>query len=373
MKTLQFLLQKEFRQIFRNPAILRLIIAMPFVQLLVLPLAADFETKNINIAVVNEDFTPYSQTLISKIVASGYFVLVSEGTSHKEAMSYIEQDKADLILEIPNNFEKDLSVESSAQLLIMVNAINGMKANVGAVYLSQIIGSFNQQIRIEQMPATRFNPAPVIETAPQFWYNKFLNYRIFMVPGILVLLVTMVGSFMSALNLVKEKEVGTIEQINVTPIRKIHFILGKLIPFWIIGMFVFSIGLFIIGMGIYGIVPIGNIGLLYAYLAIYLVAVLGVGLLISTYANTQQQAMSLAYFFMMIFILMSGLFTPIDGMPQWAQYITKLNPVTWFIEVMRMVVMKGSGFEHIKTHFLVMIGFALFINTWAVLNYKKTS
>jgi ABC-2 type transport system permease protein len=172
-----------------------------------------------------------------------------------------------------------------------------------------------------------------------------MNYRFFMVPGILVVLVTMVGSYMCALNIVKEKEVGTIEQINVTPIKKYQFILGKLIPFWVIGMFIFSVGLLIVARFVYGIVPVGSLFLLYGYLAIYLIALLGLGLLISTFAETQQQAMSVAFFFIMIFMLMSGFtFTPLDGMPQWAYIIANIIPVTYFIEVVRMIILKGSGF-----------------------------
>ncbi len=204
------------------------------------------------------------------------------------------------------------------------------------------------------------------------WFNPNLSYKIFMVPGILVILVTMVGAYMCSLNIVKEKEIGTIEQINVSPIKKYHYILGKLIPFWIIGLIVFSVGFFVVARVVYGIVPIGNIGLIYAYLALYLIAVLGFGLLISTYADNQQQAMSIAFFFMMIFILMSGLFTPIESMPQWAKVIAQLNPVTYFIEVMRMVVLKGSTLTNIYKDILVMLGFALVFNTWAILNYRKT-
>jgi ABC-2 type transport system permease protein len=194
-----------------------------------------------------------------------------------------------------------------------------------------------------------------------------------MVPAILVILVTMVGAYMCGLNIVKEKEIGTIEQINVSPIKKHHYILGKLIPFWIIGMVVFTIGFFGVSWLIYGIVPIGNLFLLYAYLALFLIAILGFGLLISTYSETQQQAMSVSFFFMMIFILMSGLFTSIDAMPGWAQKIAFANPVTYFIEVMRMVVLKGSGVVNITKHIFIMIGFAILFNTWAIINYRKTS
>ena len=193
-----------------------------------------------------------------------------------------------------------------------------------------------------------------------------------MVPGILVTLVTMICVYMCALNIVKEQEIGTIEQINVTPVKKHLFILGKLIPFWIIGLFVFTVGLFGIGRLVYGIVPQGNLLLLYGFLSLYLVALLGIGLLISTYAETQQQAMSVAFFFMMIFMLMSGLFTSVDSMPAWAKFLANCNPVTHFIKVMRMVLLKGSGFADIQFPMLMMVGFAIFFNTFAILNYKKT-
>lgn len=177
---------------------------------------------------------------------------------------------------------------------------------------------------------------------------------------------------MSGLNIVKEKEIGTIEQINVSPIKKYHYILGKLIPFWLIGLVVFSIGFFIISWGVYGIKPQGSIGLLYFYLALFLVAVLGLGLLISTYSETQQQSMSVSFFFMMLFVLMSGMFTSIDSMPPWAQFIARCSPVTYFMEVVRMIVLKGSTLADIRGHIFITLGFAVFFNVWAILNYRKT-
>lgn len=199
-----------------------------------------------------------------------------------------------------------------------------------------------------------------------------MNYRIFMVPGILAILVTMIGGYLSALNIVKEKEIGTIEQINVTPIKKYHFILGKLIPFWILGLIVFPLGLLVSWL-VYGIIPLGSLILLYGFVAVYLLAVLGLGLLISTFCDTQQQAMFIAFFFLMIFILMGGLFTPIDSMPDWAKVITKFNPVSYLIDVMRMIILKGSGIKDIQNHLYIILLFAIILNTWAVWNYKKTS
>lgn len=373
MRTLKFLLQKEFRQIFRNKAILPLLFAVPVLQLLILPLAADYEVKNINITIVDQDHSAYSKQLAAKITSSGYFKLIGYAGGFQKAFSTIESDRSDLILEIPEGFEHNLFRENKQQLLIAVNAINGVKAALGAAYLNRIIANYNTEIRKGWANRGSFSVFPLIEITTSNRFNPFMNYRFYMVPGILVLLVTMIGAYMCSLNIVKEKEIGTVEQINVTPIKKYQFILGKLIPFWVVGMLVFSIGLFGVGWLVYGIVPVGNLFLLYAYLAIYLIAVLGMGLLISTYAETQQQAMSIAFLFMMIFILMSGLFTPIDSMPKWAYWITQFSPVTYFIEVMRMIVLKGSGFSDIRHHFIIMIGFAVLLNGWAILNYKKTS
>jgi ABC-2 type transport system permease protein len=199
-----------------------------------------------------------------------------------------------------------------------------------------------------------------------------MNYRQFMVPGILVILLTMVGAFLTALNIVKEKEIGTIEQINVTPIRKHHFILGKLIPFWIMGQIVLTLGLLIARL-VYGIVPAGDIGLIYLFSSVYLLAVLGLGLLVSTVAQTQQQAMLIAFFLMMIFILLGGLYTSIDSMPPWAQTVTKFNPVTYFIDVIRMVVLKGSRLRDILPHLGIIALFAVFLNAWAIASYHKRS
>lgn len=373
MRTLRFLLQKEFRQIFRNATILRMIIAMPIIQLLVMPLAADYEIKNINISIVDHDHSSYSKKLADKIIASGYFRLNDYSNSFNESFEEFQKDRSDLILEIPKHFEKQLVAQDESNLFIAANSINGVKALVGNTYLSRIISNFNADIRTEWIQPHRTEMMPNIDVTSINWYNPLLSYPFFMVPGILAILVTMVGSYMCALNIVKEKEVGTIEQINVTPIKKHIFILGKLIPFWVIGMVVFTIGLFGVARIVYHIVPTGSLLLMYAFLSLYLIALLGIGLLISTYAETQQQAMSVAFFFMMVFILMSGLFTPVDSMPEWAKWIARVNPVTYFIEVLRMVVLKGSGFSNIKMHFLIMTGMAVFFNGWAILNYKKTS
>jgi ABC-2 type transport system permease protein len=349
-----------------------MIIVVPVVQLLILPLAANYEVKHISLAILDGDHSPYAQQMISGITATDYFVLGGHAASWREAMELVEQDKVDIILEIPAGFERDIVRDGSAELFIAANAINGVKAALGSNYLTRIIMDYNRDIRLRWLPAAHFNAPPQVEIVTAPWFNPYMNYRLFMVPGILAVLVTMIGGYMSALNIVKEKEIGTIEQINVSPIRKHHFILGKLIPFWILGMFVFTVGIIGVGGLVYGIWPRGSLAVLYAFLAVYLTVVLGFGLLVSTWCDTQQQAMSVAFFFIMIFLLMSGLFTPIDSMPGWAKIIARCNPVTYFVQVMRMIVLKGSGFRDIAGYLGIILLMGIGLNGWAILNYRKT-
>jgi ABC-2 type transport system permease protein len=372
MRTLKFLLQKEFRQIFRDPAILRVILVMPIIQLMILPWAADYEVKNIKLAVVDNDHSEYSRQLINKISSSGYFILTDFSDSYNTALQQIEEDKADLVLQIPVHFEKELVKENEAKLFMAINAINGVKANLGGAYLGSIIKDYNREVRTEWIQFPRFSPETQVQITSSNWYNPLMNYKYFMVPGILVILITMVGLNLAALNIVKEKEIGTIEQINVTPIKKYHFILGKLIPFWILGLVVLTIGLTISWL-VYGIIPAGSFITIYVFAAVYLLAVLGLGLLLSTYSSNQQQAMLISFFIMMILILLGGLYTSIDSMPEWAKTITRFNPVAYFIDVMRMVVLKGSSLTDIKYHLLKVFGFAVVFNSWAVLSYRKRS
>ncbi len=341
MRSLRFLLQKEFRQIFRDPGILRIILIMPVIQLLILPWAADFEIKRIKLAVVDHEHGEYARQLINKITSSGYFVLTSYSNSYESSLNKVERDKADLVLEIPDHFEKNLIKDNEADLFIAVNAINGVKAGLGSGYLRNIIQEYNREIRLKWVQFPRFSPEAQIDVTSSNWYNPSMTYKYFMVPGILVILLTMVGTNLAAANIVREKEIGTIEQINVTPIKKFHFVLGKLIPFWLLGLFVLTVGLTIARVA-YGIVPQGSFLTIYVFAALYLLAVLGLGLLLSTYSANQQQSMLLSFFVMMVFILLGGLYTSIDSMPEWAKWITKFNPVSYFIEVMRMVVLKGS-------------------------------
>jgi ABC-2 type transport system permease protein len=374
MKTILFIIQKEFRQIFRNKAMLPIIFVLPFIQLLILSNAASFEVKNIKFSYVDNDHSAASRELISKFQSSDYFKIIDHFESKKEANLQMEKGKVDVILEIPNHFERSLLTETKTTLSVSINAIDGAAAGVENVYITQIIASFNQKIQSQlyQYNDNTFVQPQNIVSIPSFWYNNTLNYKTLMVPGILVLLVTMLTLFLSAMNIVREKEIGTLEQINVTPIKKHQFIIGKLFPFWVLGLMILTVGLLIARL-VFSIPILGNVGLIYLFTSVYLLVILGLGLFISNYTDTQQQAMFIAWFFTVIFILMSGLFTPIESMPNWAQQLTLFNPIRYFVEIIRMVMLKGATFSDISRPFFIIAFYAFIINGFAVWSYKKTN
>ncbi|WP_296684393.1 ABC transporter permease [Flavobacterium sp.] len=374
MKTILFIIQKEFRQIFRNKGMLPIIFVLPMLQLLILSNAASFEVKNIAFSYIDHDHSQASRELISKFAASEYFQIKNEFESKELANEEMQKGKVDVILEIPNHFERNILKDKKSNLAVSINAIDGASAGIENVYITQVIGNFNQNLQTQLVSYKEGNliPAQNIVTIPSFWYNNTLNYKTFMVPGILVLLVTMLTLFLSSMNIVREKEIGTLEQINVTPIKKHQFIIGKLFPFWVLGLFILSIGLTIAKL-VFNIPILGNISLIYLFTSVYLLVILGIGLIISNFTETQQQSMFIAWFFTVIFILMSGLFTPIDSMPQWAQNITLFNPIRYFVEIVRMVMLKGATFSDISFQFFIIVSYAIVLNSIAVWSYKKIS
>lgn len=370
MRTVLFILQKEFIQIFRNKTMLPIIFIVPLVQLMVLSFTATFEIKNVNLFIVDQDSSPSSRDLASKFKGSPFFTVVDFSVSYTVAEEALINNKTDQILQIPPGFEKEIISDKKSSLHLTTNAINGSAASLMNAYALSIIKDYNSNIIVEQL-GLRQPPDP-IRISSVFWYNPELNYFTYMVPGILVLLVTVISVFLSALNIVREKEIGTIEQINVTPIRKYQFILGKLIPFWIIALSELAFGL-ILAKLMFDIPMLGSLGLIFFVASVYLLVALGLGLLISTLTNTQQQSMFLTYFFMIIFILMSGLFTPVQSMPEWAQWMNKLNLIAYFIDVMRMILLKGSAFSDISRQFFSLLVLAILLNALAVWRYRKVA
>lgn len=369
---LKYLLEKEFKQFFRNSFLPKIVVILPTVLLLVFPLIANLEIKNINLSIVDNDKSPYSQQLIQKIQSSDFFHISNVSDNYKQALATVESNQADAIFEIPENFEKDLINEKSARVMISANAINGVKGGMGSYYLSSIIGNFSNQLRIKWISPESKYVVPHISIVPLFLYNPRLQYYVFIIPALMIMVLAIICGVLPAVNIVMEKENGTIEQMNVTPVSKFAFILSKLIPHWIIGFVVLTI-CFIIARFVYGLNPVGSLLTIYLFASLFVLAFSGFGLVISNYANTMQQAAFMMLFFILTFVFMSGLYTPVENMPGWAQMLSNFSPLKYIIKVFRLVYLKGSTASELLNPFMALSAFALFFNGWAVYSYRKSS
>jgi ABC-2 type transport system permease protein len=282
-------------------------------------------------------------------------------------------NKCDVILHIPDEFGKDIGNGKPARILAGIDAINASSAQLSWAYLNGVIRDYNSEIITENI-GNSLPPGilPAIEITNRYWYNEELNYKYYMLPGILVILVTAIGFLLAGLNMVREKETGTIEQINVTPVRKHQFIIAKMVPFLIIGLIDLAAGL-LIGKLAFNIPFEGSIMLMFFGASLFLLAVLGLALFISTFSATQQQYMFVAFFFMIIFILMSGIFTPYESMPKWAQDFNLINPVAYLMRINRMVMLKGSSIYDISGELISLGVIALIFSTLAVRKYRKSA
>ena len=371
MRTILFLLQKEFLQIFRNRFILPIIFIMPIVQMVVLVFAATLEMKNIEVAIVDKDLSTYSRRLSGKFESSPFFKVQGYSFSIDQAEDLLRSNDADMVIHIPSGFERDLNREGRVKVQLLFDAVNATTAGLSNAYATNVIRDFNARIIIERT-GMQGKTAGQVNIIPSYWYNPDLNYKIFMLPGILVILVTMIGMMLTALNLVREKELGTAEQINVTPIRKYQFITGKLLPFWIIALFELSIGL-LIGKIFFNLPMEGSIALLFLFASVYLMVALGLGLFLSTVSNSQIQVMFLMFFFFISFVLMGGIFTPVESMPDWAIKVNTINPLAYFIRVIRMILLKGSGFADIQYEFYALLVYGVAILGLATWRYRKVA
>jgi ABC-2 type transport system permease protein len=347
-----------------------IILMIPVMQMLILVYAASFEVKSADMLVLDHDLSATSRNLVSKFSGSPFFNVIGSTFDDKESDEMLKGNKAAVVLQIPSGFEKSLYRNYNADLQLIMDAVNGSAAEIAAAYALQLIGDYNKAIVPELLGVAEMKSSGSIQPLARYWYNDSLDYKHYMAPGILVILVTIIGMFLTGMNLVKEKEIGTTEQLNVTPIKKYQLIAGKLIPFWVIALLDLAFGLLIAKLA-YNLPMIGSLWVLFSFAALYLVGILAIGLLISTFANTQQQVLFVGYFFIMVFILMGGVFTSVDSMPQWAQVVNIFNPVCYFIEVIRMVLLKGSGFRDILPHLFFTLVFGVFMLGFAILKYKK--
>ena len=356
---LRYLLQKEFIQIRRNPFLPRLIILFPILIMCVMPWVMNLEVKHIAVDVVDNDRSTGSQQLVQSIAVSKYFSFHGQPSTYREALRDIERSQADIVLVIPHGYSRDLTLGRKPQILIAANAVNGTKGAIGSVYLARLV------------TASAFPLASIrSEVSTLFLHNQHFDFKLFMIPALLAIVMMMMTGYLPTLNIVGEKEAGTIEQINVTPVKKSTFILAKLLPYWLIALFIITACLALSWL-IYGITPAGSVSLVYLLAMLLAVFFSSLGLIISNYSDTMQQAVFVMWFFVMILMLLSGLFTPIRSMPTAAYLTTYINPVSYFIEAMRTVFVRGGNFSSIAHQVLALSLIGLFMSGWAVLSYKK--
>ena len=376
MKTLKFLIEKEFKQMFRNPLIPKMIVMYPIMVLLLFPWAVSFEIKNIRIDVVDHSKSTYSRRLTDKIEASRYFILNDTPPDYRTAMLNMEHGETDMILEIPSSFDVDLVKNKASGVGMAVNSVNGTQGLLGSNYIMQIVNDLSSELRAELMhtlpPQSRASMMgmPQIEIVPRYKFNPSLDYKNFMIPGFMVLLLTLICGILPALNIVMEKENGTIQQINVTPVNRIHFILAKLIPFWVVGLVVMIISVSAAYL-LYGLWPVGSVMAVLFSAIVFILSISGLGLIISNYSETMQQASFLVMFFILILILLGGMFTPVSSMPAWAQLIAVINPFNYLTDTFRMLYLNGSKLADVTGNLLALGVIAIVLNGWAVFSYKK--
>ena len=360
--TLKYLIQKEFTQIRRNAFLPKLIVVFPIMIMCVMPWVMNMEVKNIKVTIVDNDRSTLSQQLVHSIEASNYFIFKGQQPTYKAALQEVEHSRADVVMVIPQDYSRDMTLGHQPQVLIAANAVNGTKGAMGSAYLTQIVTAHvNPDITAIQS-----------RVATLFLYNKNLDFKLFMIPALFAIVMMLMTGFLPALNIVGEKEAGTIEQINVTPVSKWSFILAKLIPYWIIALFVITVCL-LLAWAVYGITSVGPLALIYLLVLLLALFWSSFGLMISNYSDTMQQAIFVMWFFVVMMMLLSGLFTPTRSMPSWAYATTYVNPMSYFIEAVRTVFIRGGGLSSIWHQVLALLGIGSVMAVWAVVSYKKNS
>ena len=388
MRRILYLAQAEVLHIVRDHILLAQVLVVPVVQLLILSNAATFEIRNTPIHIIDLGRSSTSHGLVNRLAANRHFQIVDTTPSVDRADERLVDGTATMAVVIPHDFETSLVRTGVAQVQLSVNAEKGSAAGIVQSYASQVLADYAASLRgpsrvraatdlqstetdIQSTAGRALSGPPTqIDVRVRPLYNTTQNYKHYMVPGILVALMTLIGTVLSAQNIAREKELGTLEQLNVTPITRGEFIVAKLMPFWVLGLIELSLGLFV-GWLVFGVPIRGSLLLLFGVAGVYLVVALGIGLWISALVDTQQQAMFVTFFIVNIYLLMSGLFTPVDSMAPWVQTVSMVNPVRHFVTISRAILMKGAGLGQIVQPFLILLGTAVVVLFVAVRQYRK--
>lgn len=366
MKALKYLLVKEYKQMFRNLLLPFFFVLLPFAMVNVVPRIATQEIKNLNMAVIDCDHSTLSARLVQKLSASGYFHLYAACSNYGQASDLLQRGDVDFIVTIENEFERNLYRTGGAEVMVTVNAVNGMKGGLGSSYLTQIIMQYAGELSAENGVSVK-RPVSV---EPRYLFNPEMDYKSYMIPALMAMTLVLLVGFLPALNVVGEKERGTIEQINVTPVGRIEFILSKMIPYWTVGLFIVAFSM-VLAWKIHGVVPAGSIPLIFLFNIVYILVISSLGLTVSNYSENMRQAAMVMFFFIVVFVLTSGLISPLSSMPDWAKEATRLNPLRYIIAAMRDIYLKGSTFVQLLPQFLPLCLYGIVASVWAVVSFQK--
>ena len=376
MRVLRTLIIKELRQFRRNPFLPKLVVGFPLAIVLILPWIANMDVKGVSVGIVDADRSDVSRRITSHVEASEYLRLHDLYADYPSALADLEDGHIDAILEIPNGFGHSLHA-TPKRLSIWANGVNAMKGSLGSQYLMQTV---MKALPTESAPAQpSFENSEIVNSPLSIlhspfsiinYYNPTMDYKHFMIPALMIMLMVMVGGFLPALNLVSEKELGTIEQINVTPVSRLTFTLSKLIPFWVICLLELALCM-TLALLVYGLPVAGSVGAIFLAALLFIIVMSSIGVIIANLSDTMQQTMFLMLFVVLSFILLSGLMTPVESMPLWAQHFTRLLPPTYMVEIMRAVYLRGTTVAELSGSYLALAAFALTFATLASFTYRK--
>ena len=371
MTRIKHIIKKEFLQIRRDKAMIGIIFVMPIMQLLVLGYVVSSEIRHLSTLVCDLDNTALTRQVIEKVKNSKYFDVNYYDQRQQNVQYYLDSGKANVALIFPRNFSRDFYRKLSPKIQVLVDGQDSNTSTVAIGYINGILQSFIREKMNRNLLTTEFASAVhFVEPQCRVWYNPNLEYKNYMIPGIAAFLLTMITSILSAMGLVREREIGTLEQLSVTPIKRHELILGKLIPFAVLGLIILTVAVAFAKLW-YRIPIVGNLGLFALFTIIYLFTTLGVGLFVSASSHTQQQAMFMTWFIMIFAFLMSGFLFPIESMPRFAQWLSYLNPLRYFMIVVRELFIKGAGIKELYWQGVALAIFGGVIFTFAALRFHK--
>ncbi|HPI38347.1 MAG TPA: ABC transporter permease [Ignavibacteriaceae bacterium] len=373
MKTILHIIKKEFQQFRRDPKMFGIVLIAPIIQLLILGYAATLDVNSVHTVVYDMDKSYESRRFIERFKRSGYFIIDMYAENYEEVTEQLNNTSAIVAVVIPKEFEKKIQRKETVPLQAIYNGSDGNTAGIASGYVAKIISEFSKEIVLDFRERYGQKSSSVGMLTPEIrvWYNPELKTRNFMLPGIVGLLLSVITLILTSLAIVKEKEIGTLEQLIVTPIKPFQLIIGKLVPFVILGFI--AVVMVITAMNlIFGIEVRGSSFFLFFASFLYILSTLGLGLFVSTISKTQQQAMMIAIFaILMPMVYLSGFAFPIENMPEVIQYVSYLIPLRYFITIIRGVILKGIGIEYLWMDTAALLGIGIIILTLSSLRFRK--